>query len=184
VKLRPMILLVAAVPLAPAAFAGSERGIASVYSTDSGVSTASGAGLDPGALTAAHRSLPFGSKVKVTNPGNGRSVVAIINDRGPFVPGRVIDLTPASARALGVSGLASVTVEVETEGRLASPRAARQPTRTSALSGRNRARQPLSRVVRREIVPADDERQRAGFTGWTSEPTPVDSLYNWRFTDE
>jgi rare lipoprotein A len=184
VKLKLMILLFTAVPLASVAFAGSERGIASVYSTDSGVSTASGAGLDPGALTAAHRSLPFGSRVKVTNQRNGRVIVAIVNDRGPFVPGRVIDLTPASARALGVSGLASVTVEVETEGRLADPRAAKQPTRTSALSGRNRARQPLSRVVRREIVPADDERQRAGFTGWTSEPTPVDILYNWRFTDE
>jgi rare lipoprotein A len=63
-------------------------------------------------MTAAHRSLPFGTKVRVTNRRNGRSVVVRINDRGPFVRGRVIDLTPAGARALGFSGLAPVVVAV------------------------------------------------------------------------
>jgi len=88
-----------------------QSGVASVYSTREGLKTASGARLSDGALTAAHRSLPFGSKVRVTNHGNGRSVVVVINDRGPFIRGRIIDLTPAGARALGFSGLARVTIE-------------------------------------------------------------------------
>ena len=67
---------------------------------------------NPGALTAAHRSLPFGTRVQVTNRRNGRSVVVRIIDRGPFIRGRVIDLTPAGARALGFSGLAPVTLAV------------------------------------------------------------------------
>jgi rare lipoprotein A len=90
--------------------ATEQRGIASIYSTDSGNKTASGQKLNPEALTAAHRSLPFGTKVRVTNKQNGRSVVVTINDRGPFIRGRVIDLTPAGGRALGFSGLAQVTL--------------------------------------------------------------------------
>jgi rare lipoprotein A len=93
--------------------ADAQAGIASVYSTESGSRTASGARLNPGALTAAHRTLPLGSHVRVTNRSNGRSVMLTINDRGPFVRGRIIDVTPAGARALGFSGLASVTVERE-----------------------------------------------------------------------
>jgi rare lipoprotein A len=89
-----------------------QSGVASVYSTESGHGTASGARLNPGALTAAHRSLPFGTKVRVTNSQNGRSVVVTINDRGPFVRGRVIDLTPAGAHALGFSGLARVKLDI------------------------------------------------------------------------
>jgi rare lipoprotein A len=90
----------------------SQAGVASVYSTESGSRTSTGGRLNPGALTAAHRSLPFGTKVRVTNKKNGRSVVVTINDRGPFVRGRVIDLTPAGARALGFSGLAPVNLQV------------------------------------------------------------------------
>jgi rare lipoprotein A len=96
---------------APAARTSAESGIASVYSTDSGSRVASGGNLNPGALTAAHRTLPFGSKVLVTNKRNGRSVVVTINDRGPFVRGRVIDVTPAAAKVLGFSGLTSVSLE-------------------------------------------------------------------------
>src|ERR1700692_4453393 len=81
----------------PGATANAQSGIASVYSTESGSRTASGVRLNPGALTAAHRSLPFGSKVRVTNRNNGRSVVVTVNDRGPFVHGRIIDVTPAAA---------------------------------------------------------------------------------------
>lgn len=90
----------------------SQSGVASYYSTESGSRTASGHRLNPGALTAAHRSLPFGTRVRVTNRRNGRSVVVTITDRGPFVRGRVIDLTPAGARAIGMGGLAPVTLEV------------------------------------------------------------------------
>jgi rare lipoprotein A len=93
------------------AAAADRGGVASVYSTESGGKTASGQKLNPQALTAAHRTLPFGSKVKVTNKHNGHSVVVTINDRGPFVRGRVIDVTPAAARVLGFSGLAQVTVD-------------------------------------------------------------------------
>ncbi len=88
----------------------AERGIASIYSYRGG-KTASGKPSRPGGLTAAHRSLPFGSRVRVTNHRNGRSVIVRINDRGPFIRGRVIDLTPAGARQLGFNGLAPVSLE-------------------------------------------------------------------------
>lgn len=94
-----------AIPLS----ASAQSGIASVYS---GGLTASGAHASPRSFTAAHRSLPFGTMVRVTNRRNGRSVVVRIDDRGPFVRGRIIDLTPAAAHALGFSGLADVTVTV------------------------------------------------------------------------
>ena len=92
--------------------AADQAGMASVYSTESGSGTASGQKLNPQGLTAAHRSLPFGTKVKVTNKRNGNSVIVTINDRGPFVRGRVIDVTPAAARVLGFSGLTQVTLNV------------------------------------------------------------------------
>ena len=87
----------------------AESGIASVYAYD-GDKTASGERANPKALTAAHRTLPFGSTVKVTNKNNGRVVYVRINDRGPFKRGRIIDVTPAAASKLGFDGLASVTV--------------------------------------------------------------------------
>jgi rare lipoprotein A len=93
--------------------AGFFSGIASVYS---GGHTANGEFASAGGLTAAHRTLPFGTMVRVTNRSTGRSVVVRINDRGPFVHGRVIDLTPAGARALGFSGLAPVTLTVVGRG--------------------------------------------------------------------
>ena len=89
--------------------AHAERGIASVYGHGDG-KTASGERTDPSAMTAAHRTLPFGMRVTVTHAHNGRSVTVRINDRGPFIRGRVIDLTPAAASALGFSGLAPVTI--------------------------------------------------------------------------
>ena len=89
--------------------ASAQSGIASIYS---GGRTANGERASAGGLTAAHKSLPFGTLVRVTNKSSGRSVVVRINDRGPFVRGRIIDVTPAAARALGFSGLANVTVDV------------------------------------------------------------------------
>jgi rare lipoprotein A len=86
-------------------------GLASFYGND--LQTASGEKFDAHQLTAAHRTLPFGTRVRVTNHSNGRSVVVTINDRGPFVPGRIIDVTPAAAHALGMSGLAPVTLQRE-----------------------------------------------------------------------
>ena len=87
-------------------------GLASVYDLSSGKETASGEGLREDALTAAHRTLPFGTVVAVTNEESGRSALVRINDRGPFVRGRVIDLTPGAARALGISGLVNVSIEI------------------------------------------------------------------------
>ena len=74
--------------------------------------TASGERFSPEKLTAAHRTLPFGTMVRVTNLRNGRIVVVRINDRGPFDKGRVIDITPAAAKELHFSGLAPVTLTV------------------------------------------------------------------------
>jgi rare lipoprotein A len=90
-----------------------QSGIASVYGAKYlGKRTASGQTSRANAMTAAHRSLPFGTMVRVTHRHSGRSVVVRVNDRGPFVRGRVIDLTPAAARVLGFSGLAPVTLSV------------------------------------------------------------------------
>jgi rare lipoprotein A len=73
--------------------------------------------MDPEALTAAHPSLPFGTKVKVDNLGNGRSVVVRINDRGPFAKGRIIDVSKAAAKRLGMieAGVARVSISPLTE---------------------------------------------------------------------
>jgi len=75
--------------------------------------TASGEAFDMGAMTAAHRSLPFGSLVRVTNPANGKSVTVRINDRGPFSRGRVIDVSRAAAEELGLIARGHGTVELE-----------------------------------------------------------------------
>jgi rare lipoprotein A len=86
---------------------------ASIYShTYHGRKTASGERFDMHALTAAHKSLPFGTYVRVTNRSNGKSVIVRINDRGPFVKGRAIDLSVAAARSVGMRGLAQVSLAV------------------------------------------------------------------------
>ena len=79
--------------------AARQCGSASWYALTS--KTASGERMNPAAMTAAHRGLPFGAKVRVTNKKNGRSVVVRINDRGPFAKGRIIDLSKAAAGKLG-----------------------------------------------------------------------------------
>ncbi len=94
---------------ASASAAHAECGIASVYS---GGVTASGEQENLDGLTGAHRTLPFGTMVRVNNKNNGRSITVRINDRGPFTVGRVIDLTPAGASQLGFSNLAPVVLTV------------------------------------------------------------------------
>jgi rare lipoprotein A len=98
----------------------AHSGVASMYGTKgdgySGRRTASGERMNSGALTAAHKTLPFGTMVRVTNNRTQKSVVVRINDRGPFVRGRVIDLSPAGARAIGMSGLAPVSLSVVGRG--------------------------------------------------------------------
>jgi rare lipoprotein A len=92
----------------------TETGYASYYSDKmNGHQTANGDIFNNSIFTAAHKKLPFGTKVKVTNLSNGKSVVVRINDRGPFVAGRIIDLTKAAAASIGMvsAGIAKVTIE-------------------------------------------------------------------------
>ena len=97
-----------------------QSGLASYYAREhDGLRTASGERYDMDELTAAHRTLPFGTRVRVTNLENGHRVVVRINDRGPFKRGRVIDVSYAAARRLGLvrSGVAKVRIQVlEGEG--------------------------------------------------------------------
>ncbi len=90
----------------------SFSGMASYYGNESGSRTASGQRMNASAMTCAHRSLPFGTKLRVTH--GGRSVVVTVNDRGPFIHGRVLDLSTGAARAIGLTaaGVGRVTAEV------------------------------------------------------------------------
>jgi rare lipoprotein A len=108
--------VVAAAFIAPVAFDGAAHaeswtGKASYYSH--GARTASGARFKPGAMTAAHRTLPFGSRLRVTNLANQRSVLVTVNDRGPFTGGRILDLSAGAANVIGMrqSGVARVHIE-------------------------------------------------------------------------
>lgn len=105
--------------------ASPDIGLASWYGQRyQGRTTASGEPFDMRQLTAAHRSFPFGSRVLVTCPSTGRSVVVRINDRGPTLPGRIIDLSREAARRLGIlkAGVAAVVLKRLADGAL--PRSA------------------------------------------------------------
>ena len=98
---------------------GTERGLASWYGADfAGLPTASGEIFDPGRVSAAHRALPLGTVVDVTNEKNGRTVRVRINDRGPFIAGRIVDLSRAAAEEIGsvVDGVVPVTLTVVSLG--------------------------------------------------------------------
>src|SRR6476620_844487 len=87
--------------------------VATYYGKEfAGQRTASGEKFNPGAMTAAHRTLPFGTRVRVTNSRNGRSIIVRINDRGPLVKGRAIDLSSGAARAIGMGSTGNVRMEV------------------------------------------------------------------------
>ncbi|MFN3989311.1 MAG: septal ring lytic transglycosylase RlpA family protein [Erythrobacter sp.] len=107
---EPVLDMPATIAPAARAIAG---GSASYYASKfEGRPTASGERYRAGELTAAHRSLPFGSKVRVTNPATGRSVTVRINDRGPFTAGRVIDVSRAAAEELGLIARGHAPVEL------------------------------------------------------------------------
>ena len=93
-----------------------QSGMASYYWEPQAL--ASGGRFNPNALTAAHKTLPFGTRVRVTNKSNGSSVVVVINDRGPYVGGRVIDLSKAAAQAISMTGagVASVKIAILSKG--------------------------------------------------------------------
>jgi rare lipoprotein A len=96
----------------PSSGGHSFSGVASFYGNESGSQTASGQRFNENAMTCAHRSLPFGTKLRVTH--GGQSVVVTVNDCGPFIKGRVLDLSTAAARAVGLTsaGVGQVTAEV------------------------------------------------------------------------
>ena len=97
-------------------------GMASWYGAEfQGSRTASGERFDQHALTAASRSFPIGTHVRVTNLANGRSVVVRVNDRGPFVHGRVLDVSHAAATALGMVGRGTARVRIESVGEGSTP---------------------------------------------------------------
>jgi rare lipoprotein A len=116
-------LVITLIALATGCASGTGDGLASYYGAKyQGRKTANGETFDTARLTAAHRTLPFGTRVRVTNVDNGRSVVVRINDRGPFVTGRVIDLSPAAAKQLDMlrAGVVRVKLEVLGSASLAS----------------------------------------------------------------
>jgi len=94
---------------------GGQTGVASYYWQ--GQRVASGGRFNPNALTAAHRTLPFGTRVRVTSVSSGRSVDVTINDRGPFIRGRVIDLSRAAAGVIGMRGAGLARVRLNVIGR-------------------------------------------------------------------
>jgi rare lipoprotein A len=107
-------ICMAAVGAVDASLPSHEEGLASVYGKHfNGQTTASGERYDSRALTAAHRTLPMGTQIRVTNLENGKSVRVRINDRGPHVRGRIVDLSSSAAAALGFStGVARVKIEI------------------------------------------------------------------------
>jgi rare lipoprotein A len=109
------LLILSAAPALAKINAKAESGIASTYSTKLvGHATASGQVLKRDGLTAAHNTLPFGTRLVVTNKRNGRKVTVTVNDRGPYRKGRIIDLSPAAASELGMrrAGLAPVELRI------------------------------------------------------------------------
>ncbi len=106
---QPNVKQLIAQSVGQASFYGNEAG-------EGGPLTANGERYNPGGFTAAHRTLPFGTRVRVTSPNTGRSVVVRINDRGPFVGGRVIDLSVGAARALGLTSSGVGTVQMDVLG--------------------------------------------------------------------
>lgn len=101
--------------VATGSYGGGSSGLASYYWQ--GTQTASGARFNPSAMTAAHRSLPFGTRVLVTNKSNGRSVTVTINDRGPFIKGRIIDLSSGAAGVIGMKGAGVAPVSITVLGK-------------------------------------------------------------------
>ena len=114
-KMITVGLLGAAVMLPVDQAKADQLGHASWYSLPANI-TANGERMNPNELTAAHRSLPFGTRVLVENLSNGRSVVVRINDRGPFIGGRIIDLSKAAAASIGMINAGTAKVRVTTAG--------------------------------------------------------------------
>jgi rare lipoprotein A len=111
-RVRKIAVCIAVLLATGAPGGASAKVLIAALCTQKGGMTASGEIFSPAKFTAAHRTLPFGTMVRVTNTRNGRTVVVRINDRGPFNKSRSIDVSPAAARALRFSGLAPVVLDV------------------------------------------------------------------------
>mgnify|MGYP001806356031 CR=1 FL=1 len=154
--------------LAPPALADTDQtGVASYYWQGKG--TASGERFNADAMTAAHRSLPFNTKVQVTNLRNGRSVVVRINDRGPFIRGRIIDVSKAAAGELGFKGhgLTKVSIKVignDTELAAQTPQAPEKTQKRTQVASISEPRAAAPESAAPEAAPANG--------GWTLVPSP------------
>jgi peptidoglycan lytic transglycosylase len=115
--------------------------------------TANGEVADPSAFTAGHRTLPFGSRVRVVNRSNGASVVVRINDRGPVQRKFVIDLSQASAKALGITGTAPVTLSVERSGATVAENASSATSIGEGRSSVGRAPESIKAKSPHRVVP-------------------------------
>lgn len=112
IKLLAALCLLA-LPM-PSGEAAAQTGIASYYGRElAGRRTASGERFNPAGLTAAHRTYPFGTRLRVTNLANGRQVIVRVNDRGPFVRRRTLDVSQGAVRALGFTGRGMARVRYE-----------------------------------------------------------------------
>ena len=108
------LLLISLSPLIWGTEINSQQGMASYYADAlHGRPTASGEPYNKNALSAAHKTLPFGTRVRVSNPDNGKSVIVTVNDRGPFVKGRIIDLSRAAAQTLDMLDAGEIKVNIE-----------------------------------------------------------------------
>jgi rare lipoprotein A len=180
---------VCAVAIAGASVSGgaalAQCGTASWY--HEGSRTATGERYNPDGISAAHRSLPFGTRVKVTHKRTGRSVVVRINDRGPFIRGRIIDLSRGAKRVIGMGGLAPVCLTVLGRGeRYASAKTERKKRVATASQRLPRAvsGKARSRLAEEKRIQAADnaEPDTAGVRVYRSETGRSFKLANWPST--
>ncbi|MCF7913981.1 MAG: septal ring lytic transglycosylase RlpA family protein [Spirochaetaceae bacterium] len=164
-RVNKLVLILLSALLLPTLPAWGETGYASWYGGKfQGRQTASGEVFDTNKLTAAHKTLPFGTVVEVTNLDNGKSIEVRINDRGPFVEGRVIDLSRAAAVKIGMmsTGIAPVKVEVVRSASL-SPGPSHYSIQIASFSARENAQLLHSRLYERGFH-AEFEQSGSGHT--------------------
>ena len=164
-RVNKLVLILLSVLLLPTLPAWGETGYASWYGGKfQGRQTASGEIFDTNKLTAAHKSLPFGTVVEVTNLDNGKNIEVRINDRGPFVEGRIIDLSRAAATKIGMmsTGIAPVKVEI-VRSASSSPEPSYYSIQIASFSARKNAQLLHSRLYDRGFYP-EFEQSGSGHT--------------------
>jgi len=141
-----------------------EKGLASYYDDSfHGRKTASGEKYDKNQLTAAHKTLPFGTKVKIKNPANGKSVNVVINDRGPYIKGRVIEISKKAAQQIDLVKVTVAPVEITVlSGPDSKPAVAAKPTneKPAAKTVQNKAKEAAKPAKKKESAPAKKEAKK------------------------